>query len=72
MVYVNLFGNLGNLLFQYATAMSLGGGKAIGVTDSEKTLAQLVEYAEMFGGLGTVAEAPEGAVFRHQSLPPLC
>lgn len=62
MVYVNLFGNLGNLLFQYATAMSLGGGKAIGVTDSEKTLAQLVEYAEMFGGLGTVAEAPEGAL----------
>lgn len=62
MVYVNLFGNLGNLLFQYATAVSLGAGKAIGVTDSPKTLAQLHEYSEMFKGLEVVAKAPEGVL----------
>ena len=61
MVYFRLFGNLGNLMFQYATAASLGGGRAVGVTDSAKTLAQLKEYSEMFGGLETVAEAPAGA-----------
>ena len=62
MVYVNLFGNLGNLLFQYATAVSLGRGRAVGVTDSEKTLGQLKEYAEMFKGLETVPSAPAGAL----------
>ena len=62
MVYVNLFGNLGNLLFQYATAASLGRGRATGVTDSGKTLAQLGEYSELFGGLEVVPKAPEGAL----------
>ena len=62
MVYFNLYGNLGNLLFQYGTAVSLGRGKAVGVTSSEKTIAQLREYAEMFEGLETVAEAPAGAL----------
>jgi len=62
MVYVNLFGNLGNLLFQYATAASLGKGRAVGVTDSAKTLAQLKEYAELFGGMEVVPKAPEGAL----------
>ena len=62
MVYVNLFGNLGNLLFQYATAASLGHGRATGVTDSGKTLAQLREYSELFGGLEVVPKAPEGAL----------
>ena len=46
MVYVNLFGNLGNLLFQYGTAVSLGGGRAVGVTRDPKTIGQLKEYAE--------------------------
>ena len=62
MVYVNLFGNLGNLLFQYATAASLGHGRATGVTDSGRTLAQLREYSELFGGLEVVPKAPEGAL----------
>lgn len=62
MVYVNLFGNLGNLLFQYATAASLGNGKAMGVTASEKTLGQLREYGEMFRGIETVPAAPDGAL----------
>lgn len=62
MVYVNLFGNLGNLLFQYATAASLGKGRAVGVTTSEKTLGQIREYAEMFKGIETVPAAPEGAL----------
>ena len=62
MVYVNLFGNLGNLLFQYATAVSLGKGRAVGVVSSEKTLGQLREYGELFRGLETVAEPPAGAL----------
>ena len=62
MVYFRLFGNLGNLLFQYATAVSLGRGRAVGVTDSEKTLAQLKEYGELFRGLETVPSAPPGAL----------
>ena len=41
MVYFRLFGNLGNLLFQYGTAVSLGGGRAVGVASDPKTLAQL-------------------------------
>ena len=61
MVYVNLFGNLGNLLFQYGTAVSLGGGRAVGVTRDPKTLAQLKAYAEVFRGLETVPEPPAGA-----------
>jgi len=61
MVYFRLFGNLGNLLFQYATAASLGGGRAVGVTDSAKTLAQIREYAELFGNLEAVPEPPAGA-----------
>ena len=62
MVYFRLFGNLGNLLFQYATAVSLGRGRAVGVPDSEKTLAQLKEYGELFRGLETVPSAPPGAL----------
>lgn len=62
MVYFNLYGNLGNLLFQYATAVSLGKGRAVGVTTSEKTLSQLKEYADVFGGLETVSDAPMGAL----------
>ena len=62
MVYFRLFGNLGNLLFQYATAVSLGNGRAVGVTDSPKTLAQLKEYAELFDGLETVEREPADAV----------
>ena len=61
MVYVNLFGNLGNLLFQYGTAVSLRGGRAVGVTSDPKTLAQLKEYVEVFRGLETVPEPPAGA-----------
>lgn len=62
MVYFNLFGNLGNLLFQYGTAVSLGGGRAVGVTTDERTLAQLREYGEMFRGLEVVSAAPSGAL----------
>lgn len=62
MVYFRLFGNLGNLLFQYATGVSLGSGRAIGVTDSPKTLSQLREYAELFGDLEVVPEPPSGAL----------
>ena len=61
MVYFNLYGNLGNLLFQYATAVSLGKGQAVGVTASEATRRQLTDYAELFGRLEVVAEAPYGA-----------
>ena len=62
MVYFRLFGNLGNLLFQYATAVSLGKGSAVGVTDSDKTLAQLRKYAELFRGLEVVPNAPSYAL----------
>ena len=62
MVYFRLFGNLGNLLFQYATGISLGGGTAVGVTDSPKTLAQVREYVELFGDLKVVAEPPADAL----------
>lgn len=61
MVYFRLFGNLGNLLFQYGTAVSLGGGRAVGVASDPKTLAQLKEYAEVFRGLETVPEPPDDA-----------
>lgn len=60
MVYFRLYGNLGNLLFQYATAVSLGRGTAVGVTDSPKTLAQLKEYGRLFDGLEIVSQAPAG------------
>ena len=62
MVYFRLFGNLGNLLFQYATGVSLGNGRAVGVSDSPKTLSQLREYGELFGGLEVVPEPPPGAL----------
>ena len=62
MVYFRLFGNLGNLLFQYGTAVSLGGGRAVGVTSDPKTLAQLKEYVEVFRGLETVPEPPDDAL----------
>ena len=62
MVYFRLFGNLGNLLFQYGTAVTLGGGRAVGVTCDQKTLAQLKECAEVFRGLETVPEPPDGAL----------
>ncbi len=66
MVYFRLYGNLGNLLFQYGAAVSLGKGKAVGVTDSSKTLAQLKEYGRLFEGLETVSQAPEGALLVKQ------
>lgn len=66
MIYFRLFGNLGNLLFQYATALSLGKGKAVGVTDSEKTLSQINEYSELFMGLETVPSAPVDAIVVEQ------
>ena len=62
MVYFNLYGNLGNLLFQYAAAVSLGKGEAVGVTASEKTRRQLKEYGRLFAGLKTVEAAPADAV----------
>ena len=61
MVYFRLFGNLGNLLFQYATGVSLGKGLAIGVTDSPKTLSQLKDYADLFGSLEVIPSAPPDA-----------
>lgn len=67
MVYFNLYGNLGNLLFQYATAVSLGKGQTIGVTASEKTHGLLKEYGELFGGLEVVAEAPKAATVVRQA-----
>ena len=66
MVYFRLYGNLGNLLFQYASALSLGRGKAIGVTDSPKTLSQIGEYADFFAGLETVPAAPDGVLLVKQ------
>lgn len=67
MVYVALYGNLGNLLFQYGTALTLGKGQAIGVTDSPKTIAQVREdYATLFPGLELVAKPPEGALVVRQ------
>jgi hypothetical protein len=62
MIYFRLFGNLGNLLFQYATAVSLGKGTAIGVTDSPKTLSQIEEYRELFKDLKVVSEPPPEAI----------
>ena len=62
MVYFRLFGNLGNLMFQYAAAVTLGRGKAVGVTDSKETLAQIARYRDVFGELETLPSAPEGAI----------
>ena len=62
MVYFRLFGNLGNLLFQYAAGVSLGGGRAVGVTDSPKTLEQVREYGELYGDLEVVPEPPAAAL----------
>ena len=61
MVYVNLYGNLGNLLFQYAAALSHGDVAPVGVTSSEKTVAALREYADVFGDLRVVQAAPASA-----------
>jgi len=67
MIYARLYGNLGNLLFQYAAAASLGGGEAIGVTDSQKTISQLREYGELFGRFATVSVPPRDAVVVRQN-----
>ena len=76
MVYFNLYGNLGNLMFQYATAVSLGRGRAVGVTRDERTLAHL-RANDVFASLSAVSAAPPGtATFRqdkcnHATFPPV-
>lgn len=67
MVYFRLYGNLGNLLFQYGTAVSLGLGSATGVTDSEKTREQIKAYGRLFKGLMVVDRPPaEAEVIRQE------
>ena len=61
MVYFRMYGNLGNLLFQYAAAMSLGRGEAIGVTDSASTIAVIRGSAPLFTGLRIAPEASASA-----------
>lgn len=65
MVYFNLYGRLGNILFQYATALSRGDGEPVGVTDDARTLAAVRSYGSLFKGLEIVPKAPAGLeVFR--------
>lgn len=61
MVYFNMYGRLGNLLFQYAAALSLGRGRAVGVTADEKTIAAVRGYGSPFAGLEIVPAAPASA-----------
>ena len=61
MVYFKMYGRLGNLLFQYATALSLGRGRAVGVANDDKTVAAARGYGHLFAGLEIVPEAPPSA-----------
>ena len=66
MVYFNLHGRLGNQLFQYAAALSLGKGKAVGVTSNPRALASIRDAGPLFSGLEIVPQAPEGAMLVRQ------
>jgi len=65
MVYFKPGGRLGNLLFEYAAAISLGGGKAVAVGD-ESLKRDLSRYENFFHGLEVVAEAPRDALVLRQ------
>jgi len=58
MIYVKLYGRLGNLLFQYCAALTLGRGHAVGVTEDEKTIAAIRSYGGIFSDLAIVPHAP--------------
>lgn len=66
MVYFNMYGRLGNLLFQYAAALSLGKGKAVGVTPDPEVVAVARKAGSLFAGLEIVPRAPEGALLLRQ------
>ncbi len=60
MVYFRMYGRLGNFLFQYATALSLGKGRVVAVVEDDVTLADIKKYPSLFGGLEIVRSAPVG------------
>jgi len=65
MVYFRIQGNLGNILFQRAVALSLKRGRTIGVGDAE-VAAKIKSYGRLFEDLEIVPAPPSDAVVVRQ------
>ena len=61
MVYFRIQGNLGNVLFQHAAALSLRRGRVVGVGDSAAA-EKLRSYGRLFADTEVVPEPPAGVV----------
>lgn len=65
MVYFRIQGNLGNVLFQRAVALSLRRGRTIGIGDAS-TAEKIKGYGRLFADLEVVANPPSDAVIVRQ------